>query len=122
MFFFVILFGCDNTSTDTYDPLSDSPVDECNTLDENQCNDSSECYPIYARSLTEIDYGYCYDPDNIWEQEEEWIICQSSVSSIQVETVAGPEDSSECFLFPTGTIPTGWVEDCNTTIGLQCDD
>jgi len=116
----IILFGCE--PKDNSDPLSDVPPDPCNDFSEEECNRSSECYPIYGRPITETDYGYCYDPDTIIEIEPEWLICQSTMSSITIETVAGPEDGSACYWFSNGTYPEGWIEDCSTTIGLQCEE
>ena len=102
------------------DQLSYTPEDPCNELSEENCEDDGDCWSVLGWRITETDYGYCYDSD-IWESEPEWLICQSTASSLEVETVAGPADDSACYVFSDGTFPSEWVEDCNATIGLQCD-
>ena len=113
------LLSCEEK--DTGEDLSYSPPDPCADLTEEQCEASEECNGIQGWPLTETDYGYCYDSD-ILNDDPIWLICQSTVSSIQVETIAGPPDHSQCFLFANGTYPNDWIEDCDATIGLQCEE
>ena len=97
--------GCGDKQADTSqgeDSMS------CEGLEEEQCL-NSECSAIYGFELAQEAEQYCLD-ESIYMEEKSYAGCTMYQSDLTVEVAAGPADGSACWLFPSGSMPQGWLE------------
>ena len=115
-----ILLGCAEKSDSG--SSNDLETIECSQLnDEETCLAAApDCAAIYGWPLDEQGEGFCSD-ESIYEQERLFAGCTAMLSSLTVETTAGPSDGSECWMFSSSTIPEDWI-DCEQLIVGNCEN
>ena len=96
----------------------DLEIIDCTILEQEECESTEGCTPIWASPVMLDNENQCF----LWANTIEGVGCMVSDQTCTeaITYAASPSDTSSCYGFGNGCIPTGWG-DCSQGSFPECE-